>query len=87
MFSECTGLTAAPELPATALAESCYHYMFYECTGLSEITCLAESTVIRATTNWLGEVAETGTFTKAAGADFWEDGASGIPTDWTVIEQ
>ena len=35
MFSECTGLTAAPELPATALAESCYSSMFYHCTGLT----------------------------------------------------
>ena len=29
MFSGCTSLTAAPELPATELAESCYQYMFW----------------------------------------------------------
>lgn len=87
MFSGCTGLTAAPELPATALAEYCYSSMFYGCTGLSEITCLAESTANSATESWLDGVTETGTFTQAAGADFWEDGASGIPTGWTVIEQ
>ena len=34
MFEECTGLTAAPELPETLLAESCYETMFYGCTSL-----------------------------------------------------
>jgi hypothetical protein len=31
MFSGCTSLTEAPELPATTLAESCYYYMFSTC--------------------------------------------------------
>ena len=35
MFYGCTGLTAAPELPATALTDSCYNSMFYGCTGLT----------------------------------------------------
>ena len=35
MFYGCTGLTTAPELPATALAENCYSSMFYGCTGLT----------------------------------------------------
>ena len=35
LFYGCTGLTAAPELPATALAEGCYTSMFYGCTGLT----------------------------------------------------
>ena len=34
MFQECTGLTKAPELPATTLAMTCYVYMFYGCTAL-----------------------------------------------------
>lgn len=34
MFSGCTSLTTAPELPATALAIYCYFYMFSECTSL-----------------------------------------------------
>ena len=34
MFSKCTSLTVAPELPATTLAEYCYEKMFYECTSL-----------------------------------------------------
>ena len=35
MFSGCTSLTAAPELPATALKNSCYAYMFNGCTSLT----------------------------------------------------
>ena len=35
MFSGCTGLTSAPELPATTLAVGCYNSMFYGCTGLT----------------------------------------------------
>ena len=84
MFYGCTGLTAAPELPATVLAENCYRYMFYGCTGLTEITCLASSVIESATDNWLGDVAASGTFTKAADMGNWPEGASGIPTGWTV---
>ena len=35
LFSGCTSLTTAPELPATTLATSCYDGMFYECTALT----------------------------------------------------
>ena len=35
IFYDCTGLTAAPELPATSLAAYCYSYMFSGCTGLT----------------------------------------------------
>ena len=35
LFSDCTGLTSAPELPATELAEFCYRRMFYGCTKLT----------------------------------------------------
>ena len=35
MFMGCTGLTAAPELPETTLAEYCYFKMFYGCTNLT----------------------------------------------------
>ena len=34
MFSDCTSLTQAPNLPATTLANSCYSGMFYGCTSL-----------------------------------------------------
>jgi hypothetical protein len=36
MFSGCTSLTTAPELPATTLAYACYQQMFVGCTSLTE---------------------------------------------------
>lgn len=36
MFSGCSRLTQAPELPATKLAYSCYQSMFYNCTSLTQ---------------------------------------------------
>ena len=45
MFSVCTGLTAAPTLPATTLAESCYSYMFSGCTGLTAAPTLPATTL------------------------------------------
>ena len=41
MFSGCTSLTTAPELPAKTLAEYCYQLMFRGCTSLSSVTMLA----------------------------------------------
>ena len=40
MFMCCTGLTAAPKLPETALAGACYSYMFYGCTSLTTAPAL-----------------------------------------------
>ena len=37
MFQGCTNLTKAPGLPATALANNCYGYMFCNCTSLTEL--------------------------------------------------
>ena len=36
MFSGCTSLTQAPELPATTLANYCYSSMFSDCTSLTQ---------------------------------------------------
>ena len=46
MFSNCTGLTVAPELPATTLAEYCYNAMFINCTGLTEAPALPATTLV-----------------------------------------
>lgn len=45
MFSECTGLTTAPKLPATTLANNCYSYMFYWCTSLTTAPELPATTL------------------------------------------
>ena len=85
MFSCCFSLTSAPALPATTLVEHCYQEMFYGCTSLNSITMLA--TDISATsclTNWVKDVATTGTFTKAASMTSLTTGVNGIPEGWTV---
>ena len=86
MFTECYKLTKAPVLPATTLIEKCYMSMFYQCYHLNEVKCLAtDLSASNCTNGWLVSVSSTGTFTKAQGVT-WPTGSSGIPNNWTVIE-
>ena len=45
LFSGCTSLTTAPELPATTLAASCYQQMFSGCTSLTTAPELPATTL------------------------------------------
>ena len=45
MFSNCTSLTQAPELPATTLATGCYNSMFEGCTALTKAPALPATTL------------------------------------------
>lgn len=45
MFSGCTSLTTAPELPAETLAAECYLGMFYGCTSLTTAPELKATTL------------------------------------------
>ena len=45
MFSGCTSLTTAPELPATTLTNYCYYYMFDGCTSLTTAPALPATTL------------------------------------------
>ena len=45
MFSNCTSLTQAPELPATTLANNCYYKMFFRCTSLTQVPELPATTL------------------------------------------
>ena len=45
MFSGCTSLTKAPELPATELAYYCYYYMFNGCESLTTAPELKATTL------------------------------------------
>ena len=45
MFSGCTPLTQAPELPATTLEMECYYYMFSGCTSLTQAPALPATTL------------------------------------------
>lgn len=45
MFSGCTSLKTAPELPATTLAVACYQDMFRDCTSLTTAPALPATTM------------------------------------------
>ena len=85
MFYGCRSLTTAPELPATTLTFSCYQNMFFGCTSLNYIKCLATDIFATyCTSNWVQNVASSGTFVKNASMTSWTAGTSGIPSGWTV---
>ena len=85
MFSYCTNLTTAPELPATALVESCYNFMFAYCSSLNYVKCLAtDISASHCTRQWLDSVAANGTFIKDSAMSSWPSGINGIPDGWTV---
>jgi hypothetical protein len=87
MFKDCTSLTTAPEINATTLALKCYYRMFKGCTLLNNIKCLAtDISATDCTKNWLLDVSQSGTFTKAASMTSWISGVDGIPTNWTVVD-
>ena len=85
MFQDCTSLTSAPVLPAETLASNCYYYMFSGCTKLNYIKVYFATWHENATTNWLEEVAATGTFVcvYTLSQDMRID-ASHIPDGWDV---
>ena len=84
MFRNCTSLTTSPELPAEILVQNCYKKMFYNSTSLNSVTCCATNkSASDCTTDWLYNVAATGTFNKDANT-VWSTGTSGIPSGWTT---
>ena len=85
MFYNCTALTTTPELPATTLVDNCYVWMFGTCTKLNYVKAMFTTDPTTGTylTNWLSNVAETGTFVKNSAAT-WTNEQAGIPTGWTV---
>ncbi len=101
MFFGCTSLETAPDLIALKLEGNCYEHMFMNCTSLNYVKCLATDLGDdTATDGWLTNVAATGTFVKAAGADWSTKGTTegkdfddpslpltfvhGIPAGWTT---
>ena len=91
MFEGCTNLTSAPVLPATTLKTNCYKAMFKGCSSLNTVICLATNiSATDCTTNWLKDVASSGTFTKASSMSSWPTNSNliynGIPSGWTVVE-
>lgn len=83
MFEGCYTITTAPELLSTNTAQQAYESMFNSCSKLAYVASRAQGNS-NGTTNWLKDVAATGTFV----CDFyakWNNGVSGIPTGWTKI--
>lgn len=84
MFSGCSALTAIPRLPVQTLVENCYQEMFKGCSSLAYVDCYAKTNLGAGyTTDWLADVAATGTFVKNIDAE-WTSGPSGIPVGWEV---
>ena len=87
MFYRCTSLVTGPTLTCATLGSNAFNYMFYGCSSLSSLTCLATNiSASGCTTNWLKNVSATGTFTKDPNMSSWPTGANGIPEGWTVVD-
>ena len=88
MFINCSNMVEAPELPAAGLVGTIQAYirMFYNCSKLNYVKCLADIDNASDTSEWLYGVASTGTFVKSASATDWPSGVDGIPTGWTVVD-
>lgn len=85
MFQSCTQLERAPVLPATTIGNRCYNSMFRYCNKLKYVKAMFLTEAGTAvTSNWLGNVASTGTFVKNSAATWTTTGASGVPSGWTI---
>lgn len=83
MFMGCTALTTSPVLPAATLAIGCYMSMFYDCSSLDTITTYAEGEAPDSLMSWVDGVAASGDFYNLGNYQYYDSGASGIPTGWT----
>ena len=86
MFENCTSLTEAPELPAYQLVDSCYAYMFQGCTSLNYVAAGFDNWVQNATSDWLNNVAATGTFVCPSTLidNTTERNTSTVPESWNM---
>jgi hypothetical protein len=58
--------------------------MFYGCTSLNSVTCLAtDISAEDCTTEWLDGVATSGTFYANPSTNWTTNSPSGIPSGWT----
>ena len=88
MFTNCVSLTTTPALPATTLPSGCYKMMFSECTSLDSVTIYANDiSASSCLTDWLYNVAATGTFYNLGSATYPTDSTSGIPTGWEEVTE
>lgn len=87
MFQGCTSLTYSPDIYASPTGYCSFNAMFNGCTSLSEITVRSTSwntnSMLQATSQWVQNVASSGTFYNLGGATI-PTGTNGIPTNWAV---
>jgi len=86
MFDGCSSLLDGPTLLASSVNMYSYREMFRNCTLLRSVTVYAENLGASGFDNWLQNVSATGTFTKKSSMTLFPEGASGIPSGWTVID-
>ena len=85
IFSGCTSLQRAPELLAETLREGCYYNMFNGCSSLNYIKCLAtDISATKCLSNWVNNVAASGTFVKDSSKNWGACGVNKIPCGWTI---
>jgi hypothetical protein len=84
MFANCTSLVKAPAISAKSFQVDSFKEMFAGCASLMEVHLDVESYAESAFTNWLLDVAPTGTLHCAKSIDIPKDSASGIPVGWNV---
>lgn len=88
MFKGCTSLTTSPELPATTLASNCYHTMFSGCSSLNYIKAACPPNSETNKTEWVKNVAATGTYIISDPNYNLNDGVimsvNSIPPGWTI---
>ena len=88
MFENCTSLTQAPVLPAGDLIDSCYAYMFQGCTSLNYVLAGFYNWEQNATSDWLNNVAATGTFicpsTLIGNTPEDQRSTSTVPSSWIM---
>lgn len=83
MFQNCSSLQKTATLPGASLSRMSYDEMFNGCSSLNEVTTYASSLTA---SNWLNNVAQSGTFYKLKDAVIPVDSPNGVPVGWTVIE-
>ena len=88
MFSGCTSLRTAPRLDhVTSIGTGGLNSMFSGCSLINEMYAPSVTTWNTAnTSNWLSNVAASGTMHKLPTLSMPTDSASGIPVGWTAAE-
>lgn len=85
MFENCA-ITTAPDLLAATIPSYGYAYMFTGCSSLNYIKCMATTkSASNCLTNWVNNVAPSGTFVKDANTSWTLNSISGVPVGWTVF--